>query len=52
MEDETDNSNCEPEALPGPVLFYNEVVIDHFMHPSYKHGHIEATRPDIRFTQE
>jgi nitrogen fixation NifU-like protein len=33
MEDESDNSNREPEALPGPVLFYNEVVIDHFMHP-------------------
>jgi len=33
MEDESDNSNCEPEALPGPVLFYNEVVIDHFMNP-------------------
>ena len=33
MEDESDNSNREPEALPGPVLFYNEVVIDHFMNP-------------------
>ena len=33
MEDDSDNSNREPEALPGPVLFYNEVVIDHSMHP-------------------
>ncbi len=33
MEDESDNINREPEALPGPVLFYNEFVIDHFMHP-------------------
>ena len=33
MEDESDNSNREPEVLPGPVLFYNEVVIDHFMNP-------------------
>jgi nitrogen fixation NifU-like protein len=33
MGDKSDNSNREPEALPGPVLFYNEVVIDHFMHP-------------------
>jgi len=33
MEDENDNSNREPEALPGPVLFYNEVVIDHFTNP-------------------
>ena len=31
--DNSNNSNGEPEALPGPVLFYNEVVIDHFMHP-------------------
>ena len=33
MEDESDNRNREPEALPGPVLFHNEVVIDHFMNP-------------------
>ena len=33
MEDESDNRNREFEALPGPVLFYNEVVIDHFMNP-------------------
>jgi len=33
MEDESDNSNRKPQVLPGPVLFYNEAVIDHFMHP-------------------
>ena len=25
--------NRDPDALAGPVLFYNEVVIDHFMRP-------------------
>jgi len=33
MEDESDNSNRKHEPLSGPMLFYNEVVIDHFMNP-------------------
>ena len=33
MADERDITDREPEALPGPVLFYNEVVIDHFTNP-------------------
>lgn len=33
MEDERDTADREPEAMTGPVLFYNEVVIDHFMNP-------------------
>ena len=28
-----DNSSGASELLPGPVLFYNEVVIDHFTNP-------------------
>ncbi|HTP27032.1 MAG TPA: iron-sulfur cluster assembly scaffold protein [Anaeromyxobacteraceae bacterium] len=28
-----DKSSREPATLPGPVLFYNDVVIDHFMNP-------------------
>ena len=33
MGDKDDNNSVDPEALPGPVLFYNEVVIDHFTNP-------------------
>jgi len=33
MGNEHDNANREPEDLPGPVLFYNETVIEHFMNP-------------------
>ena len=33
MANERDITDREPEALPGPVLFYNEVVIDHFVNP-------------------
>jgi len=33
MGDTADSSVPDPGALPGPVLFYNEVVIDHFMNP-------------------
>jgi NifU-like protein involved in Fe-S cluster formation len=33
MGEESDNSNRDTEATPGPVLFYNEVVIDHFTNP-------------------
>ena len=31
--DYDDKTHREPDRLPGPVLFYNEVVIDHFMNP-------------------
>jgi len=33
MANEPNNGNRGPLALAGPVLFYNEVVIDHFMNP-------------------
>ena len=33
MGDEGKNSGRDSDVLPGPVLFYNEVVIDHFMKP-------------------
>ena len=33
MEDDEDETNRNPDTLPGPVLFYNDVVIDHFMNP-------------------
>jgi len=33
MGDDGDSINRDPEALSGPVLFYNEVVIEHFMCP-------------------
>jgi nitrogen fixation NifU-like protein len=33
MGDKDDNNSVDPEALPGPVLFYNEVVIEHFTKP-------------------
>ncbi len=33
MEEEGDNINGDPGAWSGPVLFYNEAVIDHFTNP-------------------
>ncbi|HNX96772.1 MAG TPA: iron-sulfur cluster assembly scaffold protein [Candidatus Aminicenantes bacterium] len=33
MGNNSDDPNHEPGAQQGPVLFYNEVVIDHFMNP-------------------
>lgn len=33
MSNADDNPTREPETLTGPVLFYNEVVIEHFMNP-------------------
>lgn len=33
MGDEGDNTKHEPGVPRGPVLFYNEAVIDHFMNP-------------------
>ena len=33
MGDKDDNNSVDQEALPGPVLYYNEVVIDHFTNP-------------------
>jgi len=33
MGDEDNSINHDTSALPGPVLFYNDVVIDHFMNP-------------------
>lgn len=33
MRDQGDNCNVDPAFPQGPVLFYNEVVIDHFMNP-------------------
>ncbi len=32
-DDVHDDAEIDPEGLEGPVLFYNEVVIDHFMNP-------------------
>jgi nitrogen fixation protein NifU and related proteins len=33
MEDERDNAGDDSSVPPGPVLFYNEIVIDHFTNP-------------------
>ncbi len=33
MGDRVDNGPESPDGMPGPVLFYNEVVIDHFTNP-------------------
>ena len=33
MEDENNNTDCDSAPAPGPVLFYNESMIDHFMNP-------------------
>ena len=33
MENESDKPDPQPQAPEGPVLFYNEIVIDHFTNP-------------------
>ncbi len=33
MADERDDTRREPSAQRGPVLFYNEIVVDHFENP-------------------
>jgi nitrogen fixation protein NifU and related proteins len=33
MGDENDSIDRDPDVLSGPLLFYNEVVIDHFIRP-------------------
>ncbi len=33
MGTEDDRASRDPGVLPGPLLFYNEVVIDHFTNP-------------------
>ena len=45
MGDKDDNSSEAPELLPGPVLFYNEVVIDHFTNP-HNVGEFSPTETD------
>jgi cysteine desulfurase len=33
MSDDADQGRPDPGEVGGPVLFYNEIVIEHFMHP-------------------
>lgn len=35
MQDEDETLDGDPGEAPGPVLFYNDVVIDHFMNPRH-----------------
>jgi nitrogen fixation NifU-like protein len=35
MSDEAEGLEGDPGELAGPVLFYNDVVIDHFMNPRH-----------------
>jgi nitrogen fixation NifU-like protein len=43
--DADDTISAQPEHTAGPVLFYNEVVIDHFMNPRHV-GELEESETD------
>ncbi|MBN1605673.1 MAG: iron-sulfur cluster assembly scaffold protein [Polyangiaceae bacterium] len=33
MENHEDDTDLRPDTPPGPMLFYNEIVMDHFLNP-------------------